>query len=51
MMFLNSVFMLNYPLGLTLIQSSLKALKGGAIEGFNIHACTQTHKHYNTQPH
>lgn len=41
------VFMLNYPLGLTLIQSSLKALKGGVIEGFNTrtYACTHTHKH------
>lgn len=47
MMFLNSVFMLNYPLGLTLIQSSLKALKGGVIEGFNTrtYARTHTHKH------
>lgn len=41
MMSLNSMFMLNYPLGLTLIQSSLKALKGGVIEGFNTHVHTQ----------
>lgn len=43
MMFLNSVFLLNFPLGLTLIQSSLKALKGGVVEGFNTHRNTHTH--------
>lgn len=51
MMFLNSVFMLNYPLGLTLIQSSLKALKGGVIEGFNTHTQTNTHTHTHIEPH
>ena len=44
MMSLNSMLMLNYPLGLTLIQSSLKALKGGVIEGY----CTHTHTHIHT---
>lgn len=42
------VFMLNYPLGLTLIQSSLKALKGGVIEGFNTRTYARTHTHKHT---
>lgn len=44
MMFLNSMFMLNYPRGPTLIQSSLKALKGGVIEGFSTRTRTQPHE-------
>lgn len=50
-MFPNSVFMLNYPLELTLIQSSMKALKGGVMEGFNTHTHTQTQKATHSYQH
>ena len=50
-MFLISVFILNYPLGLTLIQSSSKALKGGVMEGFNSHTDTPLHTHTYTHKH
>ena len=46
-MCLNSVFMLNYPLGLTLIQSSLKALNGRCDRKIQ-HAHTHTHMHTHT---
>lgn len=51
-MFLNLMFMLNYSLGLTLIQSSLKALKGGVIEGFSTQAYILCrHSHMNVYCH